>query len=441
MKKINIIKNPYLLFSPFLLTFIIYIITFSPTDITGGDTARYLLYAHNLIQGFFSPPAPNIWLINGPGYPIIIVPFLMLKLPLISIALMNAFFYYFSIILLFKALKELVSFPLTLTFSMAWACYCIAYQSLPYILTETFTYLLVTLMIYTIVKAFNHENQGIVNKYVILTGIIFGYIVLTKMIFGYVLMFMIAWCFLLWIINRTNINYRKGLIISVIAVITTAPYLIYTHNLTGRIFYWGMGSDSMYWMTTPYDAEYGDWNVGLNQNPLVSANYNIPGADSTLRAHHQEDFNEFYKYNGIDRDDAFKRLAFRNIKTHPLKYAQNIVYNMGRLVFHYPFSQAIQKPRTLLVLPINGILLTLMIFSLVPTILNWRKFPMPLKFLLIIAFLYLGASTLATALVRMFTIIVPVLLIWIAYVLQNTMKINLKFKEKSKPLYDNGLEE
>lgn len=441
MKKINFLKNPYLLFSPFLFAFIIYIITFSPTDITAGDTARYLLYANNLIQGFYSPPAPNIWLINGPGYPIIIVPFLMLKLPLISIALMNAFFYYFSIILLFKALKELVSFPLTLAFSLAWACYCIAYQSLPYILTETFTYLLITMLIYTIAKAFNHENPGHINKYVILTGFIFGYIVLTKMIFGYVLMFMLAWCFLLWIINKKNINYRKGLNISVIALMTTAPYLFYTHNLTGRLFYWGMGSDSMFWMTTPYDGEYGDWNVGLSKNPVEAANYNILGADSVLRAHHKEDFKEFNKYKGIDRDDAFNRLAFSNIKTHPLKYAQNIVYNMGRLVFHYPFSQAIQKPRTLLVLPINGILLTLMIFSLVLTILNWRTIPMPLKFLLLITFLYLGASTLATALVRMFTIIVPILLIWIAYILQNTMKINLKFDEKSRLGVDKRIEE
>jgi len=434
MKKVNIYWNPYLLFSPFLLAFIIYIIIFSSPDLTAGDPGRYLMYAQNLIKGFYSPPAPDIWLINGPGYPIIIIPFLLLKLPLISIALMNAFFYYFSIIFLFKALKDLVSVPLTLTFSMAWACYCIAYQSLPDILTETFTYLLISLLIYTILKAFNHKKPGFVNKYVILTGFIFGYIVLTKMIFGYVLMFMLAWNSLLWIINRKNINYRKGLFISVIALLTTTPYLFYTYNLTGRIFYWGMGSDSMYWMTTPYDGEYGDWNVGLNQNPIESANYNIQGADSVLGAHHQEDFKEFYKYAGIDRDDAFRRLAFRNIKTHPLKYAQNIVYNMGRLVFHYPFSHAIQKPRTLLVLPINGILLTLMLFSLVPTILNWRKIPMPLKFLLIIAFLYLGASTLATALVRMFTIIVPVLLIWIAYILQNTMKINMQFNEKSKPI-------
>ena len=441
MTKINVIKNPYLLFSPFLLAFIIYIITFSPTDLTAGDSARYLLYAHHLIQGFYSPPAPNIWLINGPGYPIIIIPFLVLKLPLVSIALMNAFFYYFSIILLFKALKELVSFPVTLTFSVAWACYCIAYQSLPYILTETFTYLLISMLIYTIVKAFNQQNPRIVNKYVILTGIIFGYLILTKMIFGYVLMFMIAWSSLLWIINRKNINYRKSLIISMIALMATAPYLFYTYNLTGRIFYWGMGNDSMFWMTTPYDGEYGDWNVGLSQNPVEAANYNVQGADSILRAHHQEDFKEFNKYKGIERDDAFNRLAFRNIKTHPLKYAQNIVYNMGRLVFHFPFSQAIQKPRTLLILPINGILLTLMIFSLVLTILNWREIPMPLKFLLIITFLYLGASTLATALVRMFTIIVPVILIWIAYILQNTMKINLKFKEELKSVDDKRIEE
>jgi len=428
MKKINIIHNPYLLFFPFLVAFILFVLAF-PSDGKGGDELRYLYYAQNLIHGFYSPPTPNIQLINGPGYPIILVPFLLLKMPPISMTIFNAVLHYLSVVFLYKALKEIVSLGITLAFSMAWASYCIAYQNMVFIHTETLTYLLVSILIYLIIKAFKNSNPNKSKKYIILTGFTLGYIVLTKMIFGYALLFMLVGSGLLWLLNRGNANYRKALMILLLGLLTTTPYLIYTYNLTGRIFFWGMGNDSLFCMSTPYEDEYGDFKLGLGLNSIEAGNYNIIGSDSVMRAHHQEDYNEINKYEGLDRDDAYKRLAIRNIKAHPIKFAQNIIYNIGRLVFHFPFSYAVQRPKILMILPINGILLTLMLFSLIPTYLNWRSLPVYLKFLLILTFLYLGASSLVTAFIRMFTIIVPILLVWIAYIFQYTIKINLKFKE------------
>ena len=427
---LKIKHNPYIVFLPFLVAFIIYVLMF-PSDGKGGDELRYLFYAQNLIHGFYSPPAPNIQLINGPGYPIILIPFLLLKLPAISMTLLNAFFYYFSIIFLFKALKEIVSFGLTMGFSLAWAFYCIAYQNMVFIHTETFTYLLISILIFSIIKSFKNDNPATSRKYILLTGFTLGYLVLTKMIFGYPLLFMTIAFGFLWFFNRNNKHYRKGMVILMLAFITTTPYLIYTYQLTGRLFYWGMGSDSLFCMSTPFEEEYGDFKVGMELNPIEYGNFNIIGADSILRAHHQADYIEINKYTGIQRDDAFKRLAIQNIKSHPIKFAQNVIYNMGRLVFHFPFSQAIQRPKILMILPINGALLTLMLFSFIATILNWRRLPFSMKFLLILTLLYLGASSLVTAFVRMFTIVVPILLFWIAFVANNTLKINLKFKEDS----------
>jgi 4-amino-4-deoxy-L-arabinose transferase-like glycosyltransferase len=435
MKKYEfLLRNPFLLFSPFLIIFILYVLKVAPSDLTSGDPARYLMYAKNLINGFYSPPAPNIFLRNGPGYPMVLVPFLLLKLPLIAIALFNPFLYYFSIVFLYKALIEIVSQKTSLIFSLGWACYYVAYQNLQYIVPETWTYFLISVFIYFTIKALKGEgSSSLNNKYVILSGFIFGNIVLAKMIFGYVIMVMLAIIGILWIINKNQQKFKKSFFILILALVTTFPYLLYTYNLTGRIFYWGMGSDTLYWMSTPYNNEYGDWKLGLGINNIESGNYNIPGVDSILRAHHEKDLIETEKYIGLEWDDAFKELALKNIKEHPLKYAQNIVYNIGRLIFHYPFSYAVQRPKILLVLPLNGILLTLMLFSLIPTLINWRKIPIEIHFLLIFALLYLGASVLVTTFVRMFTIVVPILLMWIAYVLQNTMKINLKFKEKPDP--------
>jgi 4-amino-4-deoxy-L-arabinose transferase-like glycosyltransferase len=426
MKKANALSNPYLLFSPFLILYILWVFV-SPSNGTSGDESRYLGYANNLIHGYYSLPAPNIELINGPGYPIVLIPFLLLKLPLISLTLMNAFFYYFSIILLFKALKEIVSYRVALAFSLVWASYYIAFQSIPFIHTETFIYVLISALTLSSVKAFRHDSPGNEKKYIFLTGFIFGYIVLTKIIFAYVLLIMITGGCLLWILNKKNLNYRKAVVILLVALATTLPYLIYTYNLTGRIFYWGSQNDSLYWMSNPDKNEYGSWFPDQELESEVSYfTYYIPSCKDSIIYHHGKELQEVHNLKGLEKDDAYKKLAINNIKEHPLKYFKNIIYNSSRLFFQYPFSYGIHRPKVLIIFPLNGIILTLMLFSLVPTMLNWRKIPVSIRFLLLIILIYLGGSLLVPAQVRMLSIVIPIVLLWIAFIFQNSLKINLK---------------
>ncbi len=430
MKKIGILHNPFILFIPILIGLIIYVF-FVPTNGLRGDEPRYLNYAYNLIHGYYSPPSPNIVLLNGPGYPLVLIPFLLLKLPLISLTILNAIFFYLSIIFLYITLKQIVTYTHTLLFSFAWALYYLAYQNVPYIMTEPFTYLLITIFIYSTFMAFQSGNKILKNKYLIIAGFIFGYIVLTKLIFGYVLIIMLIGSGLIWILKRRNSDFKKVFFITTLAFLTTCPYLLYTYHLTGRLLYWGTGSDNIYWMSTPYKGEYGDWHPDLNINTIEFGNYYIHGADSMLRVHHQKEFEDINRYSGIERDDAYMRFAILNIKKHPLKYADNIIDNIGRLIFSYPWSQAEQLPKLLKVFPINGAILTLIILSLIPTFINWNKIPSYLQFLLIITLLYLGGSSIVCALVRMFTIIVPILFIWLAFIINHTVKIKLKINEES----------
>ena len=429
INNIKLPKNPWLLFLPFLVLYIIFVLIF-PTTGHQGDEERYLMFANNLVNGFYSPPAPDINLTNGPGWPIILMPFIALGLPLITITIANAFFYYLSIIFLYKALKETVSYQLTLLFSMLWACYYVAFQNMPFTHTETITYLLVSVLVFSMVKAFKPGAGKESNKYILLAGFMIGYIVLTKVAFGFVLIFMLAGTLILWLTNRRSVNYKKGLFIMLIGLATVSPYMIYIYQLTGRVLYWSTTAGStLYWSSTPYKEEYGDWKLELKQGPVEMGNYNIPGSGDSLVAHHQEDYNEIYKYKGVEQDDVWKRKAIENIKKHPGKYLQNCLYNIGRLVFHYPFSQAVQRPKVLLVFPANGIILTMMLFCIIPTFKNWRKVSYPIRFMLFFTILYLGASTLVTAYVRMFTIIVPILLFWFAYIFSKTVKVNLGFSK------------
>lgn len=419
----KLIRNPFILFFPFLILYV-FIVVICPTHGTFGDESRYLGFAHNLIHGFFSPPGSDIDLGNGPGYPIVLIPFVALHLPLICITLLNAILYYLSIVVLFKTLMQLVSFRIAIIFSLFWGLFYNSYQMLPYIITEVFTSSLICFLIYFVVKAFNVPPSNKQKRYILISGIIMGYLALTKPIFGYVILFVLPVLFILWLTKRRSRSYRKSLIIIVIALVTTAPYLLYTYHLTNKIFYWSsVGGNNIYWMTSPYENEYGSWI----SYPVDSINDLIPESRIIIDSLHKKDFDKIPDYKGLKQDDILKKIAAHNIISHPTKFIENCISNVGRILFNFPFSYRAQNPRTLMRLPLTGAVLLLALFCLIPTFINWKKIDYSIRFLLFIALVYFGGSILGSAETRMFTIIVPILLIWIALVLSKSIKVKLKF--------------
>lgn len=417
------IGNPFLLFLPFLILYVTLVLIF-PTNGTFGDEGKYLKLANNILHGFYSPPSPDINLGNGPGYSILLIPFIALHLPLICITILNAILYYLSIIFLFKSLKIAGSFKSAFIFSFLWACYFNLYEYLHIIYTETFTIFLITLIIFSSLKAFNSETE---KKYIFLTGFLIGYLALTKLIFGYVMMFLLLGVAILWVFSKYSHNYKRSIFILLISLLTTSPYLAYTFHLTGRVFYWGSnGGNNLYWMTTPYKGEYGNWI----EYPTTIKKNRIPGSGKIIQLHHKNDFDEILRYEGVKRDDVYKKIAINNIKSYPVKFIENCTSNIGRILFNFPYSYKLEKPGTLLRLPFNGIIVIMILLCLIPTFINWRKILFPIRFLLLFTLLYLCGSILGSAETRMFTMIVPILLFWIAYILQKTIKIKVRFDNK-----------
>ena len=250
--------NPWLLFSPFLAIFILLVLKLH-SDKMEGDESRYIMYAQNLLQGFYSPKN-FVFLWNGPGYPLFLVPFLYFKFPLITIPLANALMQYMSIVFLFKSIKAYTNTKVALTASLAWGLYYLGYQEIPSILTEPFTSFLMSSLLLTITSYYTKGNKN----YLYISGVVIGLIVLTKFIFGYILLIMIifwAAVFLFFRIKNIAKPKIKSLLIALgIAFAIVTPYLAYTYNLTGRVFYWGnSGGMNLYWMSTPYENEFGDW--------------------------------------------------------------------------------------------------------------------------------------------------------------------------------------
>lgn len=419
----KIINNPYLLFSPFLLLFIFIVFKFH-TDAFEGDESRYYQFASNLLNGFYSPPAPDINLWNGPGYPIILIPFVALSMPLITITLLNAIFQYLSIVLLFKSLRRYASYYKSVAMSIAWGLYYTTYIQLPEIYTESLMYFLITLLVWFLTRAFEDDDK----KYILLSGIVAGYIVLTKILFGYVILFMLAGCSLMWIIKKGN-EYRKSCAILGIAFLVFLPWLLYTYSLTKKPLYLGnSGGVLLYWMSTPHEGELGDW-----KEPDLSTRYKAgslapSNGDALLKANHQESHKEIFRYVGVEKDEAYKRIAIDNIRNHPLKFLKNWIANIGRLLFDFPNSYVFQNSNQLFKLPPASATVFLSLLCMVPTILNWKKIPFPIRFLLIFVLLYLAPTTLLSAYSRFFNVIVPVLLLWIGFIVQKTMRFRIRFR-------------
>ena len=435
-------KNPCILFLPFFILYIIIIIIFA-NDANFGDEIRYITYAKNLSHGFYSPPFPYIDLGNGPGYPLIITPLVAFNAPLILIKLMNAFFLYFSIIFLFKALLQVLPYKFSLVFSIIWALYPNNFELIMYTLPEVFTPSLIAILIFAMMKAFKSDETKNTWRYLFLAGFTFGYIILTKPVFGYVMIVLLLLMSILWIFNTKNLNYKKTIAVILVAFIVNIPYLAYTHHLTGKLFYWSsFGGNNLYWMSTPYPEEYGSYYIF----PFKDSPERIPGSKEQIQLNHQKDFEKLLENPkvrqaniingqiqdglpyGITQDELLKKIAIQNIKSHPLKFFQNCISNAGRILFNYPGSYVLQKPSTLKRLPVNGTLVVLALFCLIPTLVNWKKLFFPIRFLLFLSLIYLGGSLLGTAEPRMFTVIVPILLLWIAYILFKTVRVKLKFE-------------
>lgn len=414
-------RNPFILFSPFLALF--FIITFLlPTNGTSGDENNYIEFAHNLSNGFYSPPPPGINLQNGPGYPLIIAPFLALGIPLMFIAFFNAIIFYLSVVFLFKALMKVTARKIAIAVSLFWGLYYNLYLYIPYVLPEILTVFLVSILIINTMNAF--ESKKLISKSLILSGIIIGYLALTKPIFGYV-MITLLFCFVvLFIINRKSLNYKKSILILIISLVTTAPYLLYTFNLTGKMFYWStIGGNNLYWMSTPYESENGSWI----QYPINDAGRNnrIEGSNKIIENLHQKDFDEINKFQGVEQDDIYREKAINNIKSHPVKFLKNIFSNGTRIILNFPFSYELQRSRTFLRMPHNGIILVFSLFFLIPTVINWKKISFSIRFLLFFTIVYLGGSLFGSAEIRMFAMIVPILLIWVAYIFERSIQLKL----------------
>jgi len=194
------------------------------------------------------------------------------------------------------------------------------------------------------------------------------------------------------------------------------------------MFYWGnSGGMSLYWMSSPYDNEYGDWKLpqlSNNQYPML---FKSPEGAAMLKKNHSKEVNFILKHSAIEQDALFKAAAIRNIENHPFKFIENYYYNCSRMLFNFPYSYSYQDGAIVGNIIRGSLLLWSSLIGLAVTLLNWKRVIYPVKFLLLLAGIYLGLSGALSAYPRQLDVMVPVLLFWLGVLAFNLKKPSVTF--------------
>ncbi|WP_295654610.1 glycosyltransferase family 39 protein [uncultured Mucilaginibacter sp.] len=419
----KLLNFPYLLFSPLLLYYS-YLIKQNKWPSLYGDEVRYMAFAKNLVHGFYSHPAPNIDLWNGPGYPIILMPFVALHTPDLYTTLMNAVYLYLTVVFLYKSLSLLGNNTIALVCGLVLALYPNALAMLPILYTEALTGFLVSSFLYCVtIYGLKHKPL-----YMFISGLILGFLILTKVVFGYVIVVCIGACLLALMFKKNRVHYIKAIKILVIAFGISIPYLFYTYHITGKVFYWGnSGGMSLYWMSTPYDNEYGDWKLPDLTNKQYPTLFKSAETVVILKKNHSQEVSAILKHNPIQQDSLFKRAAVVNIKAHPSKFLSNYINNISRMLFNFPYSYSYQDAAIVRNIVIGSSILWASLIALILTLLNWRKIAFPVKMTLLITTIYLLLSAALSAYPRQLDVVMPVLLFWIGYMISKLPKPEMKF--------------
>jgi len=392
---------------PTLVLYLVVVVAFASDGLI-GDEGRYLNFATNLTQGFYTTREdPSLW--NGPGYPLVLAPFTAAGAPLIVMKLLNAVFLFVAVCMMYATARRYTGRTASLVFAWLFAVYPPFLRYLPFMLTEALGVMLVACTVYFLVRWYGTHAIG----WLIAGGVAFAYLAITKVFFGWVLMIGAALFLLLSLAKPLRPLRRAGLVL-LLGFVLCVPYLAYTYWLTGKPLLWGTsGGLSLYFMSTPHADEYGNW---YSRHDVLSR---------PELARHKPFFEELSELSEVERDARYRQEALKNIRRSPKKYVVNWGLNVFRMLFSYPFSHTLHKPSTLFYLVPNVFLVALMVFLVYPTIVGRGCIPPEVFALLLLTGLVLGGSSLLCAEVRFFAITVPMLAVWILVTLVRVVRLRL----------------
>ena len=426
MQKSDFLKT-LLTFFPLLIFYFIFYFTFSTNELIGDET-RHLSYTTNLSNGYFAE-ANNPSLRVGPLYPLAILTPYILGASNDIIRLLNALFLLIAVIFLYKALLYYLKPGVSVALAYIFGLYPAILKYMTVIYAEALALMLVCGFLYYFIKIIKEDSKCKLNM--ALASSFLGFLVLTKVIFGYVVLAALFFFLLLFIFKRSKQN-RNAIYVLIISFMFAIPYLTYTYSITEKPFLWGtQGGEVLYWRTTPFENEFGNW---ISIADVLESKTSEKYAGSNLYKNHGAFIESIEPLSFIERDARFKEKAIENIKQYPIKNLQNTGSSLFRLFFNYPYTYTPQKLSSYLYIIPNMFLIVFLVFGFYLGIKNRKIASFEIRFLALIAFIFIGGLTLLDGRVRHLIPIIPVLIFTIALVFNQFVHIKLdgEFLETDK---------
>lgn len=390
------------------------------------DEGRYVECALNHLGTPVSSFDPNDF-VNGPGYPLLLAPFVAAVPdlertpgikerpnygPLFLARLLNAAFMAGAAAFVFLTLRHYTN-PLWATLTALWTG---LHPSLLWIsfalMTEPLSLFCLTGFVWSFCHALRCPSRAW--RWLLAASAFLGWLTLTRVFFGHVIVAtgiasIIAWPFF----KCWRPALQRTLLILTGALLICAPYLHHTWKVTGTFPCWSTNSgELLYWMTSHHPGENGHW-----------FSYEDAQNHPNLAPNHRAFFQLALKKPVSDREALFKAEAKSQFA--PAAFAYNWLCNLSRLTFGFPrsFQTEELRPNILLFLHFPLILLTL--FTAVIALRFWRSLPPELWILAAFVTFYLGGTSLAPSLPRYFAVITPILLLTTAVVLNRHVRLRL----------------
>jgi 4-amino-4-deoxy-L-arabinose transferase-like glycosyltransferase len=397
--------------SPLLCVFVLASFFFTRR---ASDERNYVELAHNLLDGHFAglgwrpatpygtsadPANPDLWF--GPGLPTALAPLVALDLPIEILRLTGALFMFGAILVFHKLLRLHVGEGTALVGAYALGAYFPFYLLLSTIHSEPLAILLIVSMLYLL----SRYLAGGRHAYGVAAAAAAAGVALTRVAYGWVLTGMVVAFGLWWLVSRRRAVLRVAGVYA-LALGLCVPWLAFTYSVTDRFFVWGnSGSLSLYWMSSPYPQDLGDWRGGA---------YEVVVSDPKL-AHHREFFLELAPLDPSEQNRRLERRAIENIRGSPLKFAENVAANVSRMTLGFPFSAKQETLNTLFYLLPNSLILWAVLGCAV--LVARRTVAFPVEGIALAAFAAFGFALHAVlaAFPRMLMPLIPIAL-WFVFV-------------------------
>ncbi len=419
------IKRKILSLSPLLAIYIVIIVLLNnPLE---GDELRYMAYAENLTQGFYTSP-DNPDLSNGPGYPLVLLPFVALDVNLMIPNIINGIFVFLGILFFYKSLRLYLKPKIALISSYVLGLYPPLLHFMPDLLSESLSFFLINGFIFHFCSFHLKKNNP---KNGVLASLFLGFLVLTKVIFFHVVVVSMTMLVLMSVFKKSQ-RPKWSLLILTVGILFTTPFLVYAYKVTNKPFYLGTrGGELLYHRSTPFENEYGNW---FSADRILGVRFEGDSEEyqrlEKLRLNHGEFYQRLQPLSNMERDSALKVKAIENMKKYPIKYLKNTMASTGRLFFNIPNSYKNQGLQTYGYLIPNGIILVFLVLIARTAILERSRIPFEIKSVVIFVLIYGFGIILLLGKPRYFIMMVPGLILFLVYSYSKLLKINLLKKEK-----------